>query len=174
MEIYRELYRIESEAHDASPDDRLARRQSDSVPILDSFFALCRECSNDPTILPKSPLAQACAYALANETALRFYCTDGRLSIDNNLSERALRHFVVGRKNRLFFGSPHAAKHAAIIFSILHSARRHGLDEYAYLVDILYRLSDWNPLRDSLPALLPDRWQKSPTPPTEAAALLAR
>lgn len=81
---------------------------------------------------------------------------------------------MIGRKNRLFFGSPCAAKHAATVFSVLHSARRHGLDEYAYLVDILYRLSDWNPLRDSLSNLLPDRWQKSPTPPTEAAALLVR
>jgi transposase len=172
LNLYKKLYKIEAETHDATPDERRERRQRDSIPILDTLFDLCRECSNDSTILPKSPLGQACAYALKNETALRFYCTDGRLNIDNNVSERTLREPVVGRKNWLFFGSPTAAKHAATIMSVLSSAQRHGLNEYEYLVDILYRLSDWNPLLDPLENLLPDRWTKSPTPATEAAALI--
>jgi len=74
----------------------------------------------------------------------------------------------------LFFGSPDAAKYSAIIMSVLSSARRHGLNEWEYLTDVLYRLSDWNPKRDSLQNLLPDRWAKSPTPPTEAATIMAR
>ena len=98
--------------------------------LLDALFDLCRECKTDVTVLPKSPLGQACSYALKNETALRLYCTDGRLSIDNIISERTLREFVIGRKNWLFFGSPEAAKNSANIMSVLSSAKRHGLNEW--------------------------------------------
>ena len=171
---YKKLYVIESEIKESTVKERYDRRQSDSVPILDALFDLCRECQSDPLVLPKSPLGLACSYALNNETALRFYCTDGRLNIDNNISERTLREFVIGRKNWLFFGSPDAGKWSAILMTVLSSARRHGLNEWEYLVDVLYRLSDWNPKLDSLENLLPDRWVKSPTPPTEAAALIAR
>ena len=174
LDIYKKLYKIESEMKEATVEDRHQRRQSDSVPILDALFDLCRECLDDPLTLPKSPLGQACRYALNNEAALRVYCTDGRLNIDNNVSERALRAFVIGRKNWLFFGSPEAARKSAIIMTVLSSARRHGLNEWEYLVDVLYRLSDWNPRRDSLESLLPDRWEKSQVPPSEAAALMAR
>ena len=173
IDIYKSLYKIESEIKESTVQERYDRRQSDSVPILDVLFDLCRECRNDPLVLPKSPLGLACSYALNNEAALRFYCTDGRLNIDNNISERTLREFVIGRKNWMFFGSPEAAKKSAIIMTVLSSARRHGLNEWEYLVDILYRLSDWNPKVDSLENLLPDRWVKSATPPSEAAALLA-
>ena len=100
-------------------------------------FDLCRECSNEATILPKSRLGQAIAYALSNEVALRRYASDGRLAIDNNVSERTLREFVVGRKNWLFFGSPEAAKWSAIVMSVLSSARRHGLNEWEYLGTVL-------------------------------------
>ena len=178
LELYKKLYKIESamnsesKGKDMTPVEKLRRRQSDSLPILDALFDLCRKCRDDAMVLPKSPLGQACAYALNNEAALRLYCTDGRLNIDNNISERALRQFVLGRKNWLFFGSPEAAKKSAIIMSVLSSARRHGLNEWEYLVDVLYRLSDFNPKADSLENLLPDRWAKSAVPPTEAAALV--
>ncbi len=171
---YKKLYKIEAEIKESPIEVRYLRRQSESVPILDALFDQCRECQSDPTILPKSRLGQACAYALNNEAALRRYCTDGRLNIDNNISERTLREFVIGRKNWLFFGSPEAAKKSAIIMTVLSSARRHGLNEWEYLTDVLYRLSDWNPNVDSLENLLPDRWIKSQVPPTEAAALIAR
>jgi transposase/uncharacterized coiled-coil protein SlyX len=174
LDIYKKLYKIEAQIKDEAMEIRYHRRQSDSVPILDTLFDLCRECLNDPTILPKSPLGQACSYALNHETALRFYCTDARLNIDNNISERTLRGFVLGRKNWLFFGSPEAGRKSAIIMTILSSARRHGLNEWEYLVDVLYRLSDWNSRLDPLENLLPDRWEKSPVPPTEAAAMAAR
>jgi len=109
--------------------------------------------------LPKSRLGKAVAYALNNEIALRRYCDDGRLEIDNNISERTLKEFVLGRKNYLFFGSPDAAKYSAIIMSMLSSARRHGLDEWQYLTDALNRLADLSSLAE-LRELLPDRWQR--------------
>jgi transposase/uncharacterized coiled-coil protein SlyX len=173
LNLYKKLYKIESEIKEMDATEKYQRRQSDSVPILDALFDLCRRCKDDPLTLPKSPLGQAVAYALNNEAALRFYCTDGRLNIDNNISERTLREFVIGRKNWLFFGSPESAKKSAIVMSVLSSARRHELNEWEYLVDILYRLSDWNPRVDSLESLLPDRWVKSAMPPSEAATLVA-
>jgi transposase/uncharacterized coiled-coil protein SlyX len=173
LDLYKKLYKIESDIKEATLDERLLCRRNESVPMLDALFDLCRKCQNDPLTLPKSPLGQACAYALNNESALRLYCTDARLNIDNNVSERTLREFVIGRKNWLFFGSPEAGKKSAVIMSVLSSARRHGLNEYEYLVDVLYRLSDWNPRIDPLENLLPDRWVKSSTPPTEAAVLVA-
>jgi transposase len=173
LDLYKKLYKIESEIKELTLEERLCRRQRDSVPILDALFDWCRECKNDPLTLPKSPLGQACAYALKNEVALRRYCTDARLNIDNNVSERALRAFVIGRKNWLFFGSPEAAKWSAVIMSVLSSAKRHGLDEWEYLVDLIYRLDDWTGNEDSFESLLPDRWVKSLVPPTEAAALVA-
>jgi len=172
LNIYKKLYKIEAEIKGMDTAEKYRLRQSDSLPILDALFDLCRKCKGDPLVLPKSPLGQAVAYALNNEAALRCYCTDGRLNIDNNISERTLREFVIGRKNWLFFGSPESAKKSAIVMSVLSSARRHGLNEWEYLVDVLYRLSDFSPL-DSLVNLLPDRWVKAATPPTEAAALVA-
>jgi len=173
LNLYKNLYKIEAEIKDEPLVKRYARRQVDSVPLLDKLFDLCRECANDAVILPKSRVGQACAYALGNEAALRRYCTDGRLAIDNNVSERTLREFVLGRKNWLFFGSPEAARWSAIVMSVLSSARRHGLNEWEYLVDVLYRLSDLRS-QGAMSDLLPDRWQKSPEPPTELAALLVK
>jgi hypothetical protein len=173
LDAYKKLYKIESEIKELTLEERLYRRQRDSVPLLDALFDLCRKCQSDPLTLPKSPLGQACAYALKNESALRLYCTDARLNIDNNVSERALRAFVIGRKNWLFFGSPEAAKWSAVLMSILASAKRHGLDEWEYLVDVIYRLDDWTGSESSLENLLPDRWVKSSSPPTEVTALVA-
>jgi hypothetical protein len=172
LNLYKNLYKIEKEIKGNTIEERYRCRQGDSVLTLDKFFDLCRKCLDDATVLPKSRLGQACKYALGNEAALRRYCTDGRLAIDNNVSERTLREFVIGRKNWLFFGSPEAARRSAIVMSVLSSARRHGLNEWDYLVDVLYRLDDL-PSEGSLSDLLPERWQKSPSPPTELAALIA-
>ena len=87
LDIYKKLYKIESEVRETATEEKYRRRQRDSVPILDALFDLCRECRDDPLVLPKSPLGQGVTYALNNETALRRYCTDGRLNIDNNISE---------------------------------------------------------------------------------------
>ena len=88
LTLYKKLYKIEAEIRDESVEVRYQRRQRDSVPLLDALFDLCRECQCDATILPKSRLGKAVAYSLNNEIALRRYCDDGRLEIDNNISER--------------------------------------------------------------------------------------
>src|SRR5207253_2826391 len=88
----------------------------------------------------------------------RRYTTDGRLTIDNNVSERTLRLQAIGRKNWEFLGSEAAGPRAAVLFTILAGAKRHRLEPWAYLKDVLLRLSAGE---TDLDALLPDRWAAS-------------
>jgi hypothetical protein len=83
---------------------------------------------------------------------------DGRLEIDNNAAERILRLIAIGRKNWLFYGSANGGKTGAILHSILASAKRNGLNEYEYLLDIINRLADL-PNQAEIFNLLPDRWK---------------
>ena len=83
--------------------------------------------------LPKSDLGKAVSYAQNQWQALRRYTADGRLTIDNNVSERTLRHQAIGRKNWLFLGSEPAGPRAAILFTVLAGAKRHRIEPWAYL-----------------------------------------
>ncbi|MEX2310322.1 MAG: transposase [Pirellulales bacterium] len=83
------------------------------------------------------------------------YTEDGRLSIDNNVSERTLRHQAIGRKNWLFLGSEQAGPRAAVLFTILAGAKRHRIEPWTYLRELLLRLHDDDPRLDEM---LPDRW----------------
>jgi predicted neuraminidase len=86
--------------------------------------------------------SEAIQYALNHEVALHRYCEDGRLSIDNNASERALRLLAIGRKNWLFYGSERGGRTGAVLHSLLASAKRNGLNEFEYWRAVLDRLSD--------------------------------
>src|SRR3954470_13800108 len=103
-------------------------------------------------------LGQALTYARNQRAALRQYTGDGRLTIDNNLSERTLRLQAIGRKNWEFLGSEAAGPRAAVLFTILAGAKRHRLEPWAYLRDVLLRLSAGE---TDLEAMLPDRWAAS-------------
>jgi transposase len=149
------MYGVERRAKKLTDEERLAMRQEEALPQLDKVFAWCRQ--HKEKFLPKDPLYLAIQYALNHEAALRVYCTDGRLAIDNNETERMLRLTAIGRKNWLFFGSDRGGKTGCIIYTILGSARRHGLNEFEYLVDLLDRLSDL-PSEAALFDMLPDRW----------------
>lgn len=151
------LYGVERRAKKLTPDVRLAMRQQESLPVLDQVFDWCRE--NKEKYLPKEPLFLAIQYLLNHEAALRVYCTDGRLAIDNNETERMLRLAAIGRKNWMFFGSERGGKTGCILYTILGSARRHGLNEFEYLFDILERLGDL-PSEAEILNMLPDRWEK--------------
>jgi transposase len=148
-----QLYDLEDRAHDVTAMERQALRQRESVPILDRIEAYIDELS--PRVLPKSALGKALTYARNQRAALRRYVTDGRLSIDNNVSERTLRLQAIGRKNWEFLGSEQAGPRAAVLFTILAGAKRHRLEPWAYLRDVLLRLSAGE---TDLEALLPDRW----------------
>jgi hypothetical protein len=105
--------------------------------------------------LPKSTLAKAVWYARNQWQALCRYTEDGRLSIDNNVSERTLRHQAIGRKNWLFLGSPQAGPRAAILFTVLAGAKRHRIEPWTYLRELLLRLHDDDSRLDEM---LPDQW----------------
>jgi hypothetical protein len=108
-------------------------------------------------LLPKSALAQAVTYALNQWRALCGYTEDGRLTIDNNMSERRLRDQAVGRKNWMFLGSDEAGPRAAVVCTIIAGAKRHRLEPWAYLRDVIMQLSvDASP--ELVARLLPDRW----------------
>jgi transposase len=153
LEWIRQLYDVEDRARDFTVAERQALRQRESVPILDRIETYLDELS--PRVLPKSALGKALTYARNQRAALRRYVTDGRLTIDNNVSERTLRLQAIGRKNWEFLGSEEAGPRAAVLFTILAGAKRHRLEPWAYLRDVLLRLSAGE---TDLEALLPDRW----------------
>lgn len=151
------LYKIEREAKELELDaaERCALRQEKAMSILDDFHERLIALNQD--MLPKSSIGMAAAYALRNWDALTRYTTDGDLNIDNNPAENAVRAIAVGRKNWLFLGSDRGGRAAAIHFSLIASAKRHGLDPFAYLKDILRRIPTH--LNQKIQDLLPDRWK---------------
>ena len=150
------LYKLERKLKKATDDERCAMRRQYAVPVLNDIFAWCRQHHHQ--FLPKDPLNGAIQYALNHEAALRRYCDDGRLEIDNNAAERVLRMIAIGRKNWLFYGSERGGRTGAVLHSILASAKRNGLNELAYLGDVLDRLADLSG-ESELDNLLPDQWK---------------
>jgi transposase len=156
LEWIGQLYDIEDRARDWTAAARQGLRQRESVPILDRIEARLDGLSGQ--VLPKSSLGQAVTYARNQWGALRRYVSDGRLTIDNNVSERTLRLQAIGRKNWEFIGSEGAGPRAAVLFTILAGAKRHRLEPWAYLRDVLLRLGSG---ATELEPLLPDRWAAS-------------
>ena len=149
------LYKVEDRARPLDDDARRVLRQTESVPILDRLREELDRLS--AKLLPKSALAQAVTYALNQWRALCRYTDDGRLTIDNNASERRVRDQAIGRKNWMFLGSAEAGPRAAVLCTVIAGAKRHRLEPWAYLHDVILQLSvDASP--ESLARLLPDRW----------------
>lgn len=153
LEWVGQLYDIEDQSRESSADARRALRQQEAVPVLDRSEGYLAELAS--LALPKSDLGKAVSYAQNQWQALRRYTEDGRLTIDNNISERTLRHQAIGRKNWLFLGSEQAGPRAAILFTILAGAKRHRIEPWAYLREILLRLHADDGRLDEM---LPDRW----------------
>ncbi len=156
LEWVRQLYDIEDRAHDWSVDARRELRIREANPVLDKIEAYLAELA--PSALPKSSLAKAVTYARNQWEALRRYTEDGRLTIDNNVSERTLRHQAIGRKNYLFLGSEAAGPRAAVLYTILAGAKRHRIEPWSYVRDLLLRLNADDP---NLEEMLPDHWAAS-------------
>jgi transposase len=157
------LYDVERQAREGHLDAaaRRAVRQDGSRPLLDDLKAyLERERSR---VVPKSPIAQAIAYTLSNWEALARYTEDGDLEIDNNGAERSLRGIAVGRRNWTFFGSDHGGHTAAVLSSLIASAKRHHIDPFAYLRDVFARIAG-HP-NNRLEELLPDKWMAARATP---------
>ena len=132
------LYKIERELSDLTPEERLVARRERCVPLLAEFDAWLN--AQALVVLPKSALGQAIGYVRNQWTRLHTFLEDGRLEIDNNRCERAVKPFVIGRKNWLFSNTPKGANASASIYSIVETAKENGLRPAAYLEYLLQRL----------------------------------
>jgi len=153
----RQLYRLEDELRSLGPAARYRLRQEQAPPIWAAMKNRAEEIG--PHLLPKSTLGKAVNYFLNEYDALHGYLADGRFEIDNNLVENDIRPTAVGRKRWLFIGHPQAGWRSAVIYSVLLSCRRRGLNPQEYLTGVLARVPS---LRVSqIHELLPAVW-KSP------------
>lgn len=156
LELIGELYQVEKAAKSQGLDAKGLRalRQQHSVPQLERIHAWLGV--TEALVLPKSPMAKAVRYALNQWDALKVYATDGRLEIDNNAAERALRPIAVGRKNWPFFQSQGGGKTAAIMMSLIQTAVAAGVNVKLYLRDVLQRIATESDVKK----LLPHGWKQ--------------
>ena len=153
-----QLYGIERTASDKHVDApaRQQLRQEQARPILEKLHAYLQE--QHATALPKSLLATAIGYALRNWAALTRYTEDGRLKVDNNGAEQAMRPIALGRKNWLFAGSEAAAHRTAILCSLVQTCKHLQINPFVYLRDVIERIST-HPARLVL-ELTPREWKR--------------
>lgn len=148
------LFKIERDLHTPTPQERFTQRLERSQPVLEKFGLWLD--GMEGKVLPKSALGQAIGYGRNQGSKLKAFLLDGRLEIDNNRSERAIKPFVIGRKNWLFANTPRGAKASAVIYSIVETAKENGLHPMHYLTYLFEQLPNTN-LKDAqaLDALLP-------------------
>ncbi len=152
-----QLYGVEREAKEQGLDPEALRtvRLEKSKPILETLGKWIEDTW--PQAPPKSPLGQALIYAVNQWKALGRFLEDGRLELDNNGCERALRQIAVGRKNWMFAGSDEGAERAAVIYTVFGTCRLNGVDPWAYTQDVLQKLADgW--MQSRIEELLPPSW----------------
>jgi len=138
--FYKNLYKVEREAKNNhfTSEQRYALRQEKSKPMMDKFKLWLDEIY--PTTLPQSPLGKAINYCIKLWPGLTRFLDDGRLEIDNNLTEQEIKPFVIARKNFLFCASVDGAEALCMHFSFIRTAKVHGLDPYHYYVKLLKSL----------------------------------
>lgn len=132
------LYRIEKTIRDLSPEDKYQVRQTQAKPLLEQYKVWL-----DKSILqvpPKSAIGTAIGYSLRQWPKLSRYLEDGRLAIDNNRAERAIKPFVIGRKNFLFSNTARGAQASASLYSVIETAKANGLTPFDYLMFLLEEL----------------------------------
>lgn len=149
------IYRLESQAREMTVEDRLAHRQQHTRPLWDELHAWMKL---ERTRVPDGGgIAAALDYSLKRWGALGRFIGDGAVSVDNNHIENLIRPWALGRKSWLFAGSQLAGKRAAMVMSLVQSARLHGHDPWVYLKDVLERLLAHPNHR--IDELLPHRWK---------------
>ena len=163
------LYAIEAQIRGRPPDVRRIERQARAGPLIDEMHAWLTSLVG--RVSAKSELARAIGYSLTRWRALTRYRDDGRIEIDNNAAERALRGVALGRGNYLFMGSDAGGERAAAIYSLVETAKLNGLDPQVYLREVLTRIAD-HPI-NRIDELLPWNIQGSTEPEQAAHALAA-
>jgi transposase len=155
-----QLYRVETElrGQGAGADRCRETRMERSLPVIDSLRGELVVLRARPEVLPRSPLGNAIDHALVIWERLRAYCFDGRLAIDNNGMENAIRGSALGKRNWLFIGRGDTGRRTAINYTMVENAARAGHDPAEWLTDVLTRLPSMTN-RDDLTPLLPVFWQ---------------
>ena len=149
------LYKIEADARALSSQQRLEMRQERSQPLWKQLHLWLQL---ERTRVPDgSSIAKALDYSLNHWDGLGRFLLDGNVALDNNHCENQMRPWALGRKNWLFIGSQLAGERAAVVMSLLQSAKLNGRDPWAYLKDILTRMP--TQLNSRIGELLPHRWQ---------------
>ena len=151
------LYRVEADARGLTAEQRLLMRQERSRPLWEELNVWLQL---ERTRVPDgSAIAKAIDYSLNHWVGLGRFLLDGDVPIDNNYVENRIRPWALGRRNWLFIGSQLAGERAAVVMSLLQSAKLNGHEPWAYLKDVLTRLP--TQLNSRIEELLPHRWQRA-------------
>jgi transposase len=154
-----ELYAIERTIRGRTAEERRAVRNAQSRPLVDAMKPwLEMELGRIPG---RGGLAEAIRYALSRWPALCHFLDDGRIDLDNNPVERAIRPVALGRKNHLFAGSDGGGVRWATVCSFIATAKLNNVEPFAYLKDVLERMTEGHPM-NRLDDLLPWHWAKLP------------
>ena len=137
-----QLYQIEARLREAraGPEEVLSTRQQHSTPIMERIQARLEHLQAKHTHRPRSLTGEALSYALNQWAKLRVFLRDGRVQIDNNLVENAIRPSAIGKKNWLFMGDAQSGARAATFYTLIGNCHRQGIDATSYLSDIFKRL----------------------------------
>ena len=154
------LYEVEAHLRQqgAGAELRQARRASQSQPVVERIQRALVALKAGGRHLPQSLMGQAIDYALSQWSTLEVYLHDGRVELDNNLVENAIRPTALGKKNWLFIGEATVGDRGAILYTVIESCRRRGLDPYGYLRDVLTRLPQMT--NRQIPQITPEAWSK--------------
>jgi transposase len=157
VEIYAQLYNIEKQIKGKSPAHRLAIRRRQSKPLTKELRRKLMELKG--SLHPTHAVMAGIDYTLKHWVALNRFLGNPHLEIDNNGAERAIKNFVLSRKNFLFIGSDAGGKAMAINLSFIVSCKRNNINPVAYLADVFSRINSMK--TSELDQLLPDRWAKA-------------
>ena len=160
------MFAIECEINGQSPSQRLAVRRERSKPLLESFEAWLR--AERGKLSTKGPLAKAIAYTFNHWRAFTRFLDDGRVCLSNNAAERSIRGIAIGRRNWTFCGSDTGGHRAAVMYTLIESAKLADVDPRAWLADVLARIAD-HPMQ-RLDELLPWNWQAARETAADKAA----
>jgi transposase len=149
------IFTAERAINGVSADARLAARRTDVAPLVDELFAWMR--GERARLSRHNEVAKAMDYMLKRVEAFTQFLDDGRICLSNNAAERALRGIALGRKAWLFAGSDRGGERAAVMFTLIQTAKLNGVDPQAWLADVLARINDHNIQR--LDQLLPWNWK---------------
>jgi transposase len=163
LSLIRKLYWVEQQARKLKPEERYAWRQQRSRPILDEIRSWLDAAL--PQVPPSSATGKALSYLHNEWDQLTRYLDDGRLEIDNNAAENAIRPYVLGRKNWLFSTSVKGVKASANLYSLIETAKANSLEPYAYLRRVFTELPQAETV-DAIEALLPGNLDKDQIRPS--------